>query len=205
VNTDVGVASQDWPDIAFDQTGRFTITWEDTRDGNADIFAQKFNASGSPLDTNYLVNNRQSTPFTQEYPAITANGDAIYLSWQDNRRDKGWDIFAKAVAWNWPTDITHNNTPVPTAFQLSQNYPNPFNPVTTIRYEIARRAQVSVDVFNIVGQQVRSLVHKSQEPGSYEVIWDGKDANGEHVASGMYFYRLRADQFVQTKKMLLLK
>jgi hypothetical protein len=93
----------------------------------------------------------------------------------------------------------------PLHFALWQNYPNPFNPQTTIRYSLARAGPVRLSIFNIVGQEVTPLVHAHQEAGFYEIAWDGRDAGGSPVASGLYFYRLLAGDFVETRKMVLLR
>ena len=97
---------------------------------------------------------------------------------------------------------------LPKAFALAQNSPNPFNPSTTISYAIpegANQLQVVLNVFNIRGQVVRTLVDQPQGPGTYNVNWDGADIHGARVASGVYFYRLKAGDFVSTRKMVVLK
>jgi hypothetical protein len=91
-------------------------------------------------------------------------------------------------------------------YELNQNYPNPFNPETKIQYYIPKSSQVAVKIFNILGQSVRTLVNsKNQSPGTYSVIWDGKNENGNIVPSGVYFYYLETPDFKQSKKMLFLK
>ncbi|MGH1365583.1 MAG: choice-of-anchor B family protein [Calditrichia bacterium] len=92
-----------------------------------------------------------------------------------------------------------------TSFKLIGNYPNPFNPSTTIRYSLAQQGNVTLTVFNTLGQQVRTLVSTSQNVGSHETVWNGLDDAGQQVGSGVYFYRLEADNFVQSRKMMLLK
>jgi hypothetical protein len=88
---------------------------------------------------------------------------------------------------------------IPKVYTLMQNYPNPFNPTTTIRYDLPKSANVSLKVYNILGQLVATLVDERKEAGHYQVRWNA------NVASGIYFYRLQAEEFVQTKKMILLK
>lgn len=94
---------------------------------------------------------------------------------------------------------------LPSNFELSQNYPNPFNPRTIIMYEIKASSPVVLRVLNLLGQEVRTLVNKQQPAGAFEVIWDGKDNLGRQVVSGAYLYRLETTDFVQTRKMLLLR
>lgn len=96
----------------------------------------------------------------------------------------------------------------PSQYSLAQNYPNPFNPTTDIRYGIAdNRSSVhtTLKVYNILGQEVRTLVDEIQEPGYHTVSWDGKDNLNNDVATGIYFYRIKAGDFIQTKQMVLLK
>jgi len=94
---------------------------------------------------------------------------------------------------------------LPTSFELSQNYPNPFNPTTTIKYALAKQAKVELVVFNVLGQKVRELVNETQKPGYHSIVWDGADNLGDKVATGIYFYRLKAGEFTQSRKMALIK
>jgi len=106
-----------------------------------------------------------------------------------------------------PTDVTDeievNNLPI--LFELSQNYPNPFNPVTTIEYNLPVRSHVVIEVFNILGQTVRTLLNDSQAAGSCTISWDGRDSSGKSVSTGVYLYRFQAGSHIETKKMLLLR
>jgi hypothetical protein len=88
---------------------------------------------------------------------------------------------------------------------LEQNMPNPFNPMTTIKYSIAQDTDVSLVVYDVSGQRVRTLVDNHQRADVYKITWDGINDSGQRVASGMYFYKLVAGKFVQTRKMVLLK
>ncbi len=88
---------------------------------------------------------------------------------------------------------------------LKQNYPNPFNPITIINYSIANEGNVELDVYNIKGQKVKTLINEMKEPGHYQAIWDGTDNNKKQIASGVYLYRLSTCKKTLNKKMLLLK
>lgn len=95
---------------------------------------------------------------------------------------------------------------LPTTFTLYQNYPNPFNPITTIDFALEGEVQhVSLEVFNVLGQQVRNLVDREMTPGHYSVEWDATNEGGRKVATGVYLYRLQVGNESDTKKMLLLK
>lgn len=94
---------------------------------------------------------------------------------------------------------------VPTVYALSHNFPNPFNPTTTINYSIPQAGNVSLVIFNVAGQKVKTLVNELKAPSFYKVVWDGKNDNGESVATGMYFYKLVSGNYSKIVKMTLMK
>ena len=94
---------------------------------------------------------------------------------------------------------------LPYRFELAQNYPNPFNPLTTIEYSLPSRTDVAIEIFNVLGQKVRTLVNEAKSAGSYRIEWSGSDDAGRPVSTGVYLYHFRAGDVVQTKKMLLIK
>ena len=93
----------------------------------------------------------------------------------------------------------------PLTWRLYQNFPNPFNPETKIRFQLPENSQIELRIFNTLGQEIRTLINTKYEAGSYEVRWDGKDKNGNYVSSGVYLYQLKARNFGQVQKMLLLR
>ena len=88
---------------------------------------------------------------------------------------------------------------------LEGNYPNPFNPETTIAFSTKESGQVSLDIYNIKGQKVRTLINDHRDAGSHKIVWNGKDDNGKSVASGVFFYRMKSGKYSSTKKMILMK
>jgi len=106
--------------------------------------------------------------------------------------------YAKSPRVNVGVDVANSN--VPSEFSLGQNYPNPFNPSTMIRYGLPHKSDVQLLIFNTLGQQVSVLQNGEQEAGYHEVQF-----NGTALSSGVYFYRLRAGGFVETKQLLLLR
>ena len=92
---------------------------------------------------------------------------------------------------------------IPTEYALSQNYPNPFNPETRISYDIINSGNVSINIFDILGRKITTLVNEYKAPGRYNVIWKGNDANGNPVGSGVYLYQLKSGSYSKTKKMVL--
>lgn len=95
--------------------------------------------------------------------------------------------------------------PMPSDYALDQNLPNPFNPSTTIKYQLPASGDVSLVIYNLLGQQIRSLVKETLDAGFHSIVWDGKNELGHQVASGVYIYRLQAGDFTTARRMMLLK
>ena len=121
---------------------------------------------------------------------------------------KGWGagVYCRLQILSWRSPGIHGSVKpnqkgnLPEKFVLEQNYPNPFNPSTTIRYGLPQKSAVQLTIFNTLGQQVATIVQGEQEAGNHEVRFDGSN-----LSSGVYFYRLQAGEFVQTRKLLLLR
>ena len=94
---------------------------------------------------------------------------------------------------------------LPLTFHLEQNHPNPFNPITNIKYQLPGAAHVTVQIFNTLGQRIKTLINENKTAGFYNVFWNGVDQNGNQVSSGIYLYTIHAGDFVSTKKMAFLK
>jgi hypothetical protein len=94
---------------------------------------------------------------------------------------------------------------VPATFTLHQNYPNPFNPITSLRYDLPEQSQVTLTVYDLMGREVAQLINTIQEAGHKSVQWNATDTFGKPVSAGVYLYQIRAGEFVQTRKMVLLK
>ena len=122
---------------------------------------------------------------------------------------KAYDISGNESEYAWEqilTSVSEIDLPVlPSEYELSQNYPNPFNPRTRIDFALPTASFVTLDVFNILGQRVKTLVNGQLSAGKKAVIWDGTNEDGEEVSSGVYFYRIKAEEFVDSKKMMLIR
>ena len=145
----------------------------------------------------------------------------IVLSYIDSllpRPDPYFNMRARIMVYGWApwTDSTviiddiEDEILIPIGFSLSQNYPNPFNPSTTVKYSIPTRSKVLIKVYDILGKEVTMLVNEEKPAGTYEVEFNGHSGlslGGEvrNLSSGVYFYKLRAGSFIETKKMLLIK
>ncbi len=136
----------------------------------------------------------------EESPCVDAGDPGLPLDPDGSPADIGAYYYAQ------PLDVEDDAAEgLPNQFALLQNYPNPFNPATTIEYSLPRRSHATIRIFNLIGQRVATLVDREVSAGSHAVTWNGTDANGTAVATGLYLYRLEAGDHVRTKKMLLLK
>ena len=122
----------------------------------------------------------------------------IYYYWLEQIDETGQSTFHGPA-------IANLSGLVPESYALYQNYPNPFNPETTIRYALPREEPVTLQVFNIRGQAVRTLVDEPVKAGYHSLIWDGRNETGQAVASGIYFVQLQAGSYHQTRKLALIK
>jgi hypothetical protein len=101
--------------------------------------------------------------------------------------------------------VTSLAKPVPISYGLGQNYPNPFNPETEIHYAVPEPVDVQLDIYNALGQRVRTLVSAAHGPGEYSVNWNGRDNEGQKLSAGIYFYVMQAGTYVERRKMTLLQ
>jgi hypothetical protein len=145
---------------------------------------------------------------------VTSTPDTLYLD-GEWRWDGGYYYKVAAVdvhgnesayALLTPDAVTGNDTPrAPDATYLAQNSPNPFNPLTRIAFGLARPASISLRVYDAAGRLICTVAEGSRAAGNYVELWDGREAGGRRVASGVYFYRLDAGSFTQTRKMILIR
>jgi len=116
-------------------------------------------------------------------------------------------FMGNVVDWFGVSTAVENivSSDLPTTYALHDNYPNPFNPETAIAYDLPKSSRIELNVYNVLGQKIRTLVSAQKAAGRYMAIWDGKDDYGVQASSGVYFYRLKAGDFVQNHKMMLIK
>jgi ribosomal protein S28E/S33 len=195
---------QELPEIIDSNT--FQIFWSGIDDStgsgikNYDIYYSENDEPFQELETNI-----QGTSLTFSGDFGSAYGFITYV--KDNAGNVE-DLKTKpdaVVILDSVTAISDEDNLLPTKYTLHQNYPNPFNPSTTIKYELPKYSKVKIDIYNILGQRVITLINSKQEPGFYELFWNGKNNFGSNIASGIYFYRIVANNFIKTKKMVFLK
>jgi len=146
-------------------------------------------AAGGPMQASGF---RQKGTLAQPIPVgvCSGSGNKLYAGF--------WSTWAKTI-------IGVETGPEIFTNKLFQNYPNPFNPTTTIEFSVAKTEPVEITIYNVKGQRVRQLVNQSKQPGLHQVTWDGTNDRSYHVASGVYFYRIRIGSFSEVKKMVVLK
>ncbi len=117
-----------------------------------------------------------------------------------------WAIASNTEELITSVDSMEDETlPIPNQFILEQNYPNPFNPTTTIQFNLPRPVQVSLKIYNTLGQEVRNLIDTTISAGENSIIWDGKNNTGQLVSSCLYFMKLQAGAFTDIKRMTFIK
>jgi hypothetical protein len=130
-----------------------------------------------------------------------------YIQWEQSQND---ELFLNVLQWlteNVNQEVTSVTeiTGFQRSFCLNQNYPNPFNPVTNIEFQLPKSGRIVIKVFNMLGQEIKTLIDKHVESGWHKVSWDGKDYSGSLCSNGIYLYRMEAGDFVDVKKGVLLK
>lgn len=193
------------PSVAMSDEGDFIVTFQDDNDGNGyyQIYAAEFNADGSrKTDSDFTVNENGGGQ--QFNPVIAMQDiDSYVVLWEDDMNNNNFfEVLAKGYDYGdtYITAVSGDYNELPQYFKLYQNYPNPFNMATTIRYQIHKATNVTLTVYNMNGQFVARLVNQNQAPGYYAVNWIA-----ENIPSGVYFYRIRTEDFQQVKKCLLVK
>lgn len=186
-----------------------------TDQGDWDVFVTKLSSSGSSLVySTYLGGNGAEWSHdiaVNVFGTVYVTGETRSTDFPttpdayDTSYNGGGDAFVTKIADDGTSVDEINSPTLPDGFKLGQNYPNPFNPQTQFECSLPHASHVKVEIFNVLGQQVVTLVDKRLPAGSYRVTWDGKDYIGQEVSSGVYLYRLTADEYVRSRKMLLLK
>lgn len=138
------------------------------------------------------------------FGASSDSVQAFGITFDINSLARGGQILNYREGLGFVTGVNEQSS-LPLEYTLSQNYPNPFNPETRIRYQLVKPDRVALKIYNMLGQEVRTLINEFKPAGAYEVSWDGKNNIGQRAPSGMYLYRLESQGTVATKKMVLLQ
>jgi hypothetical protein len=204
------ICSRKWgrsmPEMINDASGGAIMAWHDDRTPDNDSYpgylydAQRVDTSGNIL---WATNGAPVSTATnaQSFPKIIPiDGGGAILTWADLRGGANYDIYAQRLNANGTITDVRTYVSMPDKFELYQNYPNPLNPSTVISYQLPVGSWVTLKVFNVLGQEVATLVNEKQEARKYEARF-----NASNIPSGMYFYRIQAGIFTETKKLLLVR
>ncbi len=213
-------------------TGKFSWTPASNQVGSFQVtFTANDNVSGTDSETIQITVQEKSGIVHvgyNIYRSMTSNAtntgvrvgnvDAATLSFTEPQPGAGDFFYQVTAVYNRGESVPsneatvlvtgieeHKSETVPAAFALRQNYPNPFNPETRILYDLARSTRVRIEIFNLLGQKIRTLVDEEKPAGTFTVVWDGRDDNGAILPSGVYIYRLTTTEFKSSKKLLLLR
>ena len=256
-------ASQYFPTISMNSSGTFVIAWRDERPAtDEDIYYQYFNSDGSPNGPNLKVNSHNTNEQNNYRPSVSIANDGkfiivwsnqghesrgilwaqrflpdrsfwgsnfnvekeyqtydihnestsisvstktdkIFYTWNGYYNNTNWNIYAKIATWDW-TGVLGVEPFIFSGsiqgYKLLQNYPNPFNPSTSIEFTLPKPEIVTLEIFNILGQKIETLLNKTMLAGYHEI-----EFNGHNLSSGIYMYRIKAGDWQDMKKMVLLK
>ncbi len=182
-------------------TTTLTFNWNEM----SEVVQYEFNI-GTSTDFNLIAYSRITSVTVISLKAVEVDYPADDFWRVKGRNAYGWGEWSVPRSFGLSTDVAEiANDNLPKEFALGSNYPNPFNPSTTIGFSLPQRSQVDLEIFNILGQKVTILHEGELAAGTYQATWDGTDGKGNNVSTGIYFYRLKAGEFNQTRKMLLLK
>ena len=168
-----------------------------------------------PQDDDFSYHNVYRQDLTSADPAIIFTTVDSFFVDQDIGEAGSWEYWITAVDVNEnesdPSGVVSvtlsawDVNAVPTAYALEQNYPNPFNPSTQIRYALPEEARVTISVYDLMGRKVRTLVNDVQSAGYRSVVWNATNDMGRQVSAGVYIYSIQSGDFVQNRKLVLMK
>jgi hypothetical protein len=197
-------STQDKPTVVSDPLGGVIVVWRDLRNGEPDIYAQRLDSLGSSQwpDSGLAVSTATGTQEGQH--VLLVDSCDVIIAWSDERNGhSNWDVYAQNVNCDGSLGITavaEGRASLPANRFLSQVYPNPFQESARISYIIPTASHVKVEISDLAGRLVETLVNETQQPGIHQVRWNRKDN-----PSGVYFYQLRAREFVETRKMVVVE
>lgn len=158
------------------------------------------------ITNNSVVFEKNATNYSYSYPTLyDVNNDNLleFLAVKSDYPYTGLNYYYEVYATGIPAGVNQQNKPV--KFELKQNYPNPFNPSTSIEYSVSAPSNVKLEIYDIKGELVKSLLNTFQNSGSYKINWNGSTLYNSRAASGIYFYTLSIGERVESRKMILLK
>ena len=189
--------------VGITTEGDVTLAWDDPVDADFN-YCEVFRSNDANFTIPVMAGKTPETEFTDSGLPM---GTTVYY------RLAVYDFAGNRSEYSEPLEVLVHpvgiegaaGTTIPKAYSLDQNAPNPFNPNTTIRYGLPKTSFVDLVIYDMLGREVRRLVQEALPAGYHTVVWDGRNSHGLEVASGVYFYQIRSDDFREMKKMTLIK
>ena len=214
------LSEQDSVYITMDNfaTDSISFTWDESIDVDGDELLYDFTGSlkvngqvkaeysSSSLTIREMKIDHQSV-FDEIFAAQAMFGE---IEWDVSVRDSMVEVTSENGALTLGVNasaavLSINGELLPEVFSLHQNYPNPFNPVTKLRYDLPENGHVNITIYDMLGREVKTLINQAQDAGYRSLIWDATNDYGKPVSAGIYLYQIQAGEYMQTKKMVLLK
>jgi hypothetical protein len=211
VNDDASTTAWQWfGTMSVAPTGRIDVAWLDTRDNPGSVNSSLYYAYSTNGGVTWSPNARLSQAFDPHagWPQQNKMGDYFHMVSDSAGAHLAWcgtfggeqNVFYGHISYPLTGVGDQGSDEMPASFSLSQNYPNPFNPSTTIRFALPRASFVRLNVFTVLGERLETVVEERLNAGTHAVRWD---ATG--LPSGVYFYQLKADGFIQTRKLVVVR
>ena len=196
-----------------------TITWTSPGDNGTSGTASLYDIRYSNLSINTGNWSNCYQAINEPAPQLCGNQESYtitdlepdtwyYIAMMTSDESSNWSDLSNVIAVKTQSlslDVDSDDYNIPDDFNLAQNYPNPFNPSTKIDFSIPVTAHVTISIFNILGQETATIIDEIKPAGNYSIIWNGIDSYGQSVSSGIYFYRINADDYTESRKMALVQ
>lgn len=162
------------------------------------------------INSDPLFHDPDNDDFSLQSGSPCIDMGTAFLDWDleiviDMTEDEYDDYAPDMGAVEYQTSVSNDLSKLPHTVSLEPAYPNPFNPITTIKYDVPTDSYVTITIYDLMGRRVNELMSERVSSGTHSVIWNGTDASNNPVASGMYLYQLKSSDFVETRKLVLLK
>jgi hypothetical protein len=168
-----------------------------------DIYIMKTNAEGDTVWTKTIIGSQYGNDIGNCIRQTPDGG--FVLTGSLSTGDAAQDVFLIKLASDQVGIENESDNSLSYGFRLATNYPNPFNSVTAIEYSLPEESKVTIEIYDILGRKIGTLVQEKQPAGYHQVVWDGKDKNGKMVSTGIYFYELYVDDYRESKAMIMIK
>jgi serine protease AprX len=210
-NTDSWLQSAFRIDMSHVSSANFSFYWKGVlQSGHDSVFVEASTDDGTTWNRFPQSLNGSVFNFTQitvdMAPYIGLSDVRLRFHFKSDASTAREGVYIDDIAFAWvPTGIIDGLAPTPRLFSLDQNYPNPFNPSTAISFSLGEKESVNLYIFDLLGRKIRSLISTDMDAGSHSIVWDGRNDNGQDVASGMYLYRLQTGSSSETRRMTLVR